>query len=366
MHQLVLALGRAGIAGSRGERATIVESPSGDGPGWALSREGFLAYLAAVRNASPLTLEAYGRDLREFEAYARRRGVLSPREATHFTVRGFLGQLRASGLSQRSVSRKLSSVRSFFRHLCREGILEDSPAAPVRGPGRRGRRLPRFLHVDEMARVIEAPDLTDPLGRRDRAVLELFYATGARISELAALDIEHLDLESGWVSLRGKGRRERVVPFGAPARAAVEAYLESGRPALLEPAAGPRPGRMESDQETGRPLFLNHRGARLSVRGLRMVVERHTRQAVGERRVSPHGIRHSFATHLLDRGADIRTVQEMLGHASLSTTQIYTHVSQERLRSVYRNAHPRALSPAERERRESSVSRGIRGGEGAP
>lgn len=322
-------------------------------PGWGDSVKSFLAYLRAVRNASPLTTEAYGRDLAEFTTFSTNRGAASPGAVTHLTIRAFLGQLRATGLSPKTIARKLSAVRSYFRYLCREGLLEHSPAAVVRGPGRRGRRLPRFLHEDEMARLVSTPVASHPLGLRDRAILELFYATGARISELARLDLEHVEFEAGWVRLQGKGRRERIVPFGGPARAALDLYLDRSRPVLLDRNGPTEAG--ASDKSPPAPLFVNSRGCRLSVRGLRQIVDRHGRRAVGERRVPPHGIRHSFATHLLDRGADIRSVQEMLGHASLSTTQVYTHVSQERLRSVYRNAHPRALTAEERDARQGRI-----------
>ncbi len=260
---------------------------------------------------------------------------------THLTLRRYLGLLRSQGRSSRTVARKLAALRSFFRHLCREGVLEENPAAVVSSP-RLEKRLPRYLHVKEVEDLLRQPD-SSPLGLRDRAVLEMLYGTGARIAEIWALDVDDVDLEGEFVRLTGKRRKERLVPLGSCARSALSRYLREVRPMLLR--AADRPGR--SGSPGSRALFLNRRGGRLSVRGLRRLVDKYVRRLARERRVTPHALRHSFATHLLDNGADIRSVQEMLGHASLSTTQIYTHVSQARIRAVYRNAHPRAFTPEE-------------------
>jgi integrase/recombinase XerC len=248
------------------------------------------------------------------------------------------------------VARKLAALRSFFKHLCREGVLEENPAAVVSSP-RLEKRLPRYLHVKEVEDLLRQPD-SSPLGLRDRAVLEMLYGTGARIAEIRALDMDDVDLEGGFVRLTGKRRKERLVPLGSYARSALVRYLSEVRPMLLR--AADRPGR--SGSPGSRALFLNRRGGRLSVRGLRRLVDKYVRRLARERRVTPHALRHSFATHLLDNGADIRSVQEMLGHASLSTTQIYTHVSQTRIRAVYRNAHPRALTPEEAAARRGTAS----------
>jgi len=351
----------AGVsAGFTGSGSSARSGPGG--AGWEFL-DAFLVYVRVVRGLSGNTVKAYSQDLGSFLDYLERTGVPGPGAVTHLTVRRFLGQLRADGLSARTVARKLAAIRSFFRYLCREGVLEDNPAAAMKGP-RLGRRLPHHLFVEEVERLLGphedsgAAGPATPLDIRDAAVLELFYATGARVGEMWDLDVGDVDFHADCVTLRGKGGKERVVPFGSCARSALELYLSDARKRLLaagraSPAgcreAGPagveRPGRRA-------PLFVNKRGGRLSARGLRRLVEKYSRARLPmERRISPHALRHSFATHLLDRGAEIRLVQELLGHASLSTTQLYTHVSQERLRAVYRNAHPRALDREESERR---------------
>ncbi len=299
--------------------------------------EPFFDYLRVVRNVSPNTIQGYANDLSQFFSFLE--GREPARAVDHVTIRRFLGERRAAGDSTRTAARKLSALRSFFRYLCREGVLEDNPAAAVSSP-RLDRRLPRYLHLEEVRRLLELPDRT-PRGLRDRAVLETLYATGARIGELAGLDVDDLDFEGEFVRLTGKGRKERVVPIGSAARAALGEYLALARPLFLR--AGDRQADAGGRERTAaRALFLNQRGGRLSVRGLRRIVDRYLARLALDLRMSPHSLRHSFATHLLDAGADIRAVQEMLGHASLSTTQIYTHVSQARIRAVYRNAHPRA------------------------
>jgi len=291
--------------------------------------EGFFGYLVAVRNVSPYTVQAYRADLGQFLDYLESHEPGRP--VGYLSVRRFLAYRRRAGDGSRTIARKLAAMRTFFRHLCREGVLEENPAALVSSP-KLERRLPAFLHLEEVRTLVEMPRATVS-GLRDRAVLELLYATGARLGELASLDLDDVDLEGEFVRLRGKGRKERAVPFGKPAKEALLRYLDLSRPRLLKAGRG---------QEAPRALFLNRRGTRLGVRGLRRLVERYLERLALERRVTPHALRHSFATHLLDAGADIRAVQEMLGHASLSTTQIYTHVSQARIRAVYRNAHPRA------------------------
>ncbi len=305
--------------------------------------DSFLAYLQAVRGVSPNTLQAYSGDLGQFFSFVESQAADQP--LTQHTVRRFLAALRSSqpsdpasaGPAAATLARKLAALRSFFRYLCVEGILEDNPAALVSSP-RLGKRLPRFLHLEEVQLLLTLPG-GGPAGLRDRAVLELLYATGARISEMEQLDMVDVDFEAEFVRLQGKGRKERIVPFGSYAQDALRRYIELARPEFLRAA-----GQAErAGKEAGaRAVFLNRGGTRLSVRGLRRLVDKYLSRLALERHVTPHGLRHTFATHLLNEGADIRAVQEMLGHASLSTTQVYTHVSQARIRAVYKNAHPRA------------------------
>lgn len=332
--------------------------------------DSFLAYLRAVRVASPNTLQAYATDLGQFFSFLERNGGDEP--VSYLTIRRFLAAARSGGeawagsiladgtgvgasgktLSSSTLARKLATLRSFFRYLCREGIMEVNPAAMVSSP-RQEKRLPRYLHLEEVTALLELPG-GGSSGLRDRAVLETLYATGARIGEIWRLDVDDVDFDGEFVRLLGKGRKERVVPFGSMAQAALRQYIDLARPELLRRAvrvrrrnvAGTRDraGRSSGDQteKSPRALFLNRGGTRLSVRGLRRLVDKYLNRLALERHITPHSLRHAFATHLLDAGADIRAVQEMLGHASLSTTQIYTHVSQARIRAVYRNAHPRA------------------------
>lgn len=300
--------------------------------------EAFLGYLQAVRNVSPNTVQAYGTDLSQFFEYL---ATLAPHEPlTYLTIRGFLAARRTRNDSSRTVARKLAAIRSFFRYLCREGILENNPAAAVSGP-RLEKRLPRYLHLEEVQALLELPD-GSPQGLRDRAILEMLYATGARFGEIWRLNLDDVDLEGEFVRLYGKGRKERIVPFGSCAQSALKRYLGLSRPLLLRAADRAGAGVRAMSRPETRAVFLNRRGGRLSIRGLRRVVDRYLDCLALERHVTPHSLRHSFATHLLDEGADIRAVREMLGHASLSTTQVHTHVSPARLRAVYRNAHPRA------------------------
>ncbi len=284
----------------------------------------FLDHLARNRSASRHTVISYGADLAEAA-----RGWGADRDVgtiTRADVRAHLAALANRGLSPRSAGRHLASLRSFFRHTIREGLMAANPARGVITP-RTSRDLPRFLSEDEMARLLDGTFRDDEMGRRDRAVLELFYSTGARISEIAALGVADIDLGGETVRLLGKGNKERVAPVGGSAGAALERWLEAR-------------GRLAAAGE--KALFVNARdGRRLSVRGLRLVITGHLGRVTSSAR-NPHALRHSFATHLLDRGADLRSVQELLGHSSLSTTQRYTHVSVRRLKDLHRQAHPRA------------------------
>lgn len=306
--------------------------------GAALDR--FLVHLAS-RNASPGTIVEYRRNAGEFLGYLADHHV-DWRSPDRAAVRGYLAGLADRGLSPSSVGGRLAAVRSLYRHAARQGWIERDPMAGVRSPRKPG-RLPKVLSVADAERLVEAPmqlpaavapgargAVSVAIRRRDAALLELLYATGMRISEAASLTLDRIDVGRGRLRVVGKGRKERELLFGGPAQAATRAYLAEGRP-VLAASAPPAPA-----------LFLNARGRPLSARGARLAVERWV-DAVGlARRASPHTLRHSFATHMLEGGADLRSVQELLGHANLATTQIYTHLSDAALRGAYRSAHPRA------------------------
>lgn len=288
--------------------------------------ERYLRELATTRGASPHTLRAYRSDLAQFEAFLVERGIERPDEVSSRTLRAYLGDLEERGLASTSIQRKLSAARSFFRQLLRQGAIDQHPAVGLRR--RRGaRRLPGALSQAEVEALLAAPDGKTPAGRRDRALLELMYSAGTRAAETVGLDRTDLDLARGTARVRGKGRKERLVAVGSFAREALDAYLRD-------------PARPRARDE--RAVFVNPRGGRLTTRTLGRIVERCVARAGIVRRCTPHTLRHSFATHLLDRGCDLRSVQELLGHAHLTTTQIYTHVSIQRLREVYEKAHPRA------------------------
>ncbi len=288
----------------------------------------FLRELETARLASPHTLRAYGKDLQEFLDFLGRCGIDDARAVTPRTLRSFLVELDERGLARTSVQRKLSSVRSFFKFLLKRGLLEAHPSTGLRA-GKRRERLPRSLEVGEVEALLAAPDLSTPAGRRNRALLECMYSAGTRAAETVGMNLGDLDHRRGVARVRGKGKKERLAPLGSYALAALRAYLED--------PARPRPRGEAHDA-----LFLNPRGGRLTTRSLGRIVEQAVLAAGLKRNATPHTLRHSFATHLLDRGADLRSVQELLGHAHLVTTQIYTHVSIERLRAVYEKAHPRA------------------------
>jgi integrase/recombinase XerD len=295
----------------------------------------FLDHLTVERGLSDNTLAAYRHDLARYTAFLGRRGIASVRDVDAKTVRSFVASLSASThgaedepYKATTVVRTLSTVRSFHRFCVREGLAEDDPAAGVVRP-RLPRALPHPLTVDEAIAVVEAPITTSIAGLRDRAILELLYGGGLRISELTGLDVDDLDLEDGVVRVLGKGGKERDVPLGGPARDALQTYLSGGRPAL-------------ATARSRAALFLNARGGRLTRQSCARLLDRHAHAAGIRRTVTPHDLRHSFATHLLEGGADVRVVQELLGHASVATTQIYTLVTTEHVRSVYYTAHPRA------------------------
>ena len=286
----------------------------------------FKRHLERERNASPHTIRAYGEDLAQFSHYLERElgRAARPSDVDHLLVRGFLAELHQRGLSKASSARKLAGLRSFFRYLCREGRLASNPARALATP-RLDKRIPSVLDEAQAASIVDMPgDGTAAV--RGRAILELLYATGIRCAEAVALDVHELDLGARMVRVLGKGRKERVVLFGRRAASALQAWLADR--ARLQPR--------------GDALFLNARGGRLSGRSVRTLVATRVKQVALERRCSPHTLRHSFATHLLMRGADLRAIQELLGHSSLSTTQRYTHVDTRHLLEVYKKTHPRA------------------------
>jgi integrase/recombinase XerD len=292
----------------------------------------FLAYLEFERGLSRNTLEAYRSDLQQYGAWLRDRGK-DPLEVVHSDLADFLSGL-ATGDEDRppvapaTLQRKVACLRSFHRHLRRADVISDDPTAHIRAP-RQGRRLPKVLSREEVSKLLEQPKGTDPAALRDRALLELMYACGLRASEAVGLEVTDIDLETGVLRARGKGCKERIVPVGSAAARALAIYLQRSRPALVGLRHEPR-------------LFVNHRGAGLTRQGLYKIVQRHARTAGLEDRMSPHTLRHTFATHLLAGGCDLRSVQEMLGHSDIATTQLYTHLSADRLKDVYFGAHPRA------------------------
>jgi len=308
------------------------DRPPGTTSGAAEALDAFLAALRG-RNASPRTIEEYRRNARDFLAFLAARGV-DWRSPDRATIRAYLAGLTDRGLAPSTIAGRLAAARSLYRHAVRRGRIERDPLAGVRAP-RRPARLPRVLSVAEAERLVTAPGAAasrdEALMRRDAAMLELLYATGMRISELAGLTIDRVDLAGGRMRVIGKGRKERQLLFGAPAARAVRHYLDVARP-VLEARGGTRSA----------AVFLNASGGPLSARGARLVVDRWVTATGVPASTSPHTLRHSFATHLLEGGADLRVVQELLGHANLQTTQVYTHLSDAALRTAYRQAHPRA------------------------
>ena len=292
----------------------------------------FLAYLEFERGLSRNTLDAYRSDLLQYGAYLQRAGV-DVLDAAHAHVAGFLGELAAGSedrppVAPATVQRKAACLRSFYRHLRRDGTLEHDPTADLRSP-KKPQRLPKVLSRDEIAALLAHPRGTAPPVLRDRALLEVMYACGLRASEAIDLELSDLDVQGGVLRARGKGAKERLVPVGSEAIGALQAYLAHGRPALV-------------GLRDERHVFVNQRGAGLTRQGLYKIVQRHAAGAGLAQRMSPHTLRHTFATHLLAGGCDLRSLQEMLGHADIATTQVYTHLSADRLKDVYFKAPPRA------------------------
>jgi len=318
----------------------------------------FLEFLRLNRNASPHTVLAYETDLSQFLSFlaqqtGRRRADVGLDAIDRIAIRGYLAELFRQGQSRASAARKLAAIRSFIRYLRREGWIDHDPGLLVATP-RRDLKVPAHLDIDEMTRLLETPDGSTPLGRRDRAMLELFYASGLRLSELVGLDLDDVNLGARLVRVLGKGGKQRVVLFNTSATQAIRLYLPDRE--LLRREATERPARRAAATRPGapiyrlggrraeseRPLFVNYRGERLSSRSVHRLVRRYVAACSTRFGISPHAIRHSFATHLLERGADLRAIQELLGHVRLSTTQRYTHVNAAQLLAVYRKAHPRA------------------------
>jgi integrase/recombinase XerC len=311
----------------------------------------YIQYLEAERNASPYTVRNYKDDLLDFLYFLKKKKIdpLNETKVDRHVLRDYLSELVERGIAKASIARKLSAIRSFYRYLVREEIIPKNPVEQVSSP-KLDKRLPSFLTQEEMEKLLGAPDLSTPLGQRDRAFLELLYASGLRVSELVGLTLEQIDLESNEIRVWGKGSKERVVLMGEPAAAALKDYLNQGRVELL--------GKKKSQA-----LFLNRYGQPLPERSVQRILQQYAKKVGIGKRVHPHMLRHTFATHLLDGGADLRVVQELLGHARLSSTQIYTHVTKGQARKVYLAAHPLAREKKD-EPTDKESSRKAKGGAG--
>jgi integrase/recombinase XerC len=286
----------------------------------------YIAYLSAEKNVSQYTLRNYTKDLLEFFQFVRESGIDTLKDVNKQTLRSYLAQLMEQKYAKSSIARKLSAIRSFYRYLMREELVLASPAATTVSP-RLDKRLPVFLTVEEAKRLVESPDLSQPQGQRDRAIMELLYASGLRVSELVNMNVEQMNMSTNEIRVWGKGAKERVVLIGGPAAQALSVYINEGRRELL-------------GSKKNNALFVNRYGERILVRRVQKILKKYARNI--NKNVHPHTLRHTFATHLLDGGADLKVVQELLGHADLSSTQIYTHVTQSRARKIYLSAHPMA------------------------
>jgi integrase/recombinase XerC len=298
----------------------------------------FVQHLKYERNVSEHTLRNYLSDLEQFQNYLCPVGPSGARrpidiaQIDHITIREYLAKLYQEKRKKTSIARKLATLRTFFKYLCREQVLEANPARLVSSP-RLDKKLPKVLSVDDVVKFIETPDTETVLGVRDRAILELLYATGMRVAELTGLNLADIDFKHDSALVRGKGRKERIVPFGSKAKESLQAYLRVRGELLIE-------AREESRDPLA--LFLNYQGTRITTRSVGRMLDKYVQECAMANEISPHSLRHSFATHLLSAGADLRAIQELLGHARLSTTQIYTQVSMETLMEVYDKAHPKA------------------------
>jgi integrase/recombinase XerC len=292
----------------------------------------FLVHLRVNHNYAQHTLESYGLDLRQFTLFLEAEHVTELGAIDYLLIRRYLAHLKAESFARATIARKLASLRSFFKFLCRQGYLEQNPVLGVATP-KREKHLPAFFYAEEINQLLGLPDRSHPLGIRDQAILEIFYSSGLRLQELVNLCLVDLDLSRDYLRVFGKGSKERLVPVGRPARQALERYLNEVRPCLLM---------RHNEASTVDRVFLNYQGTPLSGRSVQRLFDKYIRRMALGRKVSPHTIRHTFATHLLEHGADLRAVQELLGHVDISSTQIYTHLTKERIRAVYLKSHPRA------------------------
>ena len=299
----------------------------------------FITYAKVERNFSRHTLVSYRADLESFINFLKRDGIYSLDKVDRLEVRKFLAYLARKNFEKSTIARKLSSLRSFFKFLAQEKIIAQNPTIYIPTP-RRMKKVPSFLDLDEVSLLLELPDSRTLLGLRDRAVLETLYGSGLRVSELVNLSIRDVDFLGGMIKVKGKGAKERLVPIGQIGLGSIERYLGMRR--VLEKEDSSKIRSLENLYYSNEPLFLNRQGARLGGQSVNRLLNKYIRRASIKKGVSPHTLRHTFATHLLDAGCDLRAVQEMLGHAALSTTQIYTHVTTERLKKVYKRYHPRA------------------------
>lgn len=288
----------------------------------------YLDHLTVERGLAANTVSSYGRDLAQFAGFLEKRGVSEPAEIDEGCVVAFLAELGRNGYAAASTARKMSAVRSLIKFLCAEGVIVGSPAAHIE-PARPRRKLPKSLSIDEVDRLLNAPDVHDDTGLRDKAMLETLYACGLRVSELISVRVNEVNLSAGFLRCLGKGGKERVVPIGEVAVEWIRAYIQSARP------------RCDFDGRS-EYLFLTRQGGPMSRVMFWKIIRKYAAKAGITSRLTPHVLRHSFATHLLERGADLRSLQEMLGHASIATTQVYTHVSRDHLKEIYRETHPRA------------------------
>ncbi|MPM66041.1 Tyrosine recombinase XerD [bioreactor metagenome] len=288
----------------------------------------FINYLAEERGLAQNTLESYGRDLRQFQTYLDSSNKEFLKDSNRNTILAYLTNLQTKGRAVSTISRNLAAIKSFYQYLVRERYLEKDPAANLESP-KLEKKLPKILTIGEVEELLKQPNGTLPAGTRDKAMLELLYATGIRVSELISLNISDVNLDMGYIKCYGKGAKERIVPLGSIAAKCVQEYINRGRPKLVR----------TYDEAA---LFVNHHGNRLTRQGFWKIIKKYAQEASITKEITPHTLRHSFATHLLENGADLRSVQEMLGHADISTTQIYTHVTKNHLKEVYDKTHPRA------------------------
>lgn len=291
--------------------------------------EEYLAYLSGEKNASPHTITAYRKDIEDYFAFLAKRQIAA-KKADHLLIRRYMMELQKNGISKNSMARKMSSLRSYYRYLVRENVIEDNPLTLVSTP-KETKKLPKFVHYEDLKELFELPD-NSPAGLRDRAMMELLYGSGLRVSEMCSLKLNQFIFPIRSVKVMGKGKKERLVPLGDYALKAIREYLEKGRPSLVK---------AENEDEQG--VFLNQRnGHPITDRAVRDVLNKYVTRLSKTLKISPHMLRHSFATHMLENGADIRIIQELLGHERLSTTQIYTHITKSHMMEIYKEAHPRS------------------------